>query len=44
MSAIGFGAESDAMSGADLAVARDTAAMNANPAGVTQIPGNALES
>ena len=43
LSAIGFGAESDAMGGADLAVARDTAAMNLNPAGITQIPGNALD-
>ena len=31
------------MAGADLAVARDTAAMNLNPAGITQIPGNALD-
>lgn len=43
LSAIGFGAESGAMAGADLAVARDTAAMNSNPAGITQIPGNALD-
>jgi hypothetical protein len=42
LSAIGFGAESVAMGGADLAVARDTAAMNLNPAGITQIPENAL--
>ena len=44
LSIIGFGAESGAMAGADLAVARDTAAMNSNPAGITQIPGNALDS
>jgi long-chain fatty acid transport protein len=43
LSAIGFGAESSPMAGADLAVARDTAAMNGNPAGITQIPGNALD-
>jgi hypothetical protein len=43
LSAIGFGAESDAMAGADIAVARDTATMNLNPAGITQIPGNALD-
>lgn len=34
---IGFGAESYMMGGADLAVARDTSAMNTNPAGLTQI-------
>jgi len=43
LSAIGFGTESVAMGGADVAVARDTAAMNLNPAGITQIPGNALD-
>jgi len=43
LSAIGFGAESDAMAGADIAVARGTATMNLNPAGITQIPGNALD-
>lgn len=43
LSAIGFGTESGAMAGADLAVARDTGAMNGNPAGITQIPGNALD-
>lgn len=34
---IGFGAESVAMGGADLAVARDSSALNTNPAGLTQI-------
>ncbi|HEX5045389.1 MAG TPA: outer membrane protein transport protein [Candidatus Polarisedimenticolaceae bacterium] len=36
---IGFGAESTAMGGADLAVARDTSALNTNPAGLLQIEG-----
>ena len=40
---IGFGAESVAMGGADLAVARDTSAMNTNPAGIARIPGSALD-
>ena len=40
---IGFGAESVAMGGADLAVARDTSAMNNNPAGIARIPGSALD-
>jgi long-chain fatty acid transport protein len=43
LSAIAFGTESVAMGGADIAVARDTAAMNLNPAGITQLPGNALD-
>jgi long-chain fatty acid transport protein len=34
---IGFGAESTLMGGADTAVARDTSALNTNPAGLTQI-------
>lgn len=34
---IGFGAESTLMGGADVAVARDTSALNTNPAGLTQI-------
>jgi long-chain fatty acid transport protein len=34
---IGFGAESTLMSGADIAVSRDTSALNTNPAGLTQI-------
>jgi long-chain fatty acid transport protein len=40
---IGFGDESVAMAGADLAVAGDTSAMNNNPAGIARIPGNALD-
>jgi len=36
---IGFGAESVGMGGADIAVARDTSALNTNPAGITQING-----
>ncbi|MEW6764890.1 MAG: outer membrane protein transport protein [Pseudomonadota bacterium] len=36
---IGFGAESTLMAGADVAVARDTSALNTNPAGLTQIRG-----
>lgn len=40
---IGFGAESIGMGGADLAVARDTTAMNTNPAGLAQIPGGRLD-
>lgn len=34
---IGFGTESISMGGADLAVARDTTALNTNPSGLTQI-------
>ncbi|HEC58053.1 MAG TPA: aromatic hydrocarbon degradation protein [Methylophaga sp.] len=34
---IGFGAESTLMAGADIPVARDTSALNTNPAGLTQI-------
>jgi len=34
---IGFGTESTGMGGADLAVARDTSALNTNPAGLNQI-------
>lgn len=40
---IGFGAESAGMAGADIAVARDTSALNTNPAGLTQIRGRALD-
>jgi long-chain fatty acid transport protein len=40
---IGFGAESTLMGGADIAVARDTSALNTNPAGLTQIHGQALD-
>ena len=40
---IGFGAESSLMAGADVAVARDTSALNTNPAGLTQIRGQAFD-
>ncbi|VAW76725.1 hypothetical protein MNBD_GAMMA15-168 [hydrothermal vent metagenome] len=40
---IGFGPESIGMGGADLAVARDTSALNTNPAGLTQIKGARLD-
>lgn len=40
---IGFGAESMGMAGADLAVARDTSALNTNPAGLAQISGRLLD-
>lgn len=40
---IGFGAESVAMGGADIAVARDSSALNTNPAGLTQIAGKQLD-
>ena len=36
---IGTGAESVAMGGADVAVARDTTALSTNPAGLSQLPG-----
>jgi long-chain fatty acid transport protein len=36
---IGYGAESSLMGGADTAVARDTSALNTNPAGLAQIKG-----
>jgi long-chain fatty acid transport protein len=36
---IGTGAESVAMGGADVAVARDTSALSTNPAGLSQLPG-----
>lgn len=41
---IGFGAESVGMGGADLAVARDTTAMNTNPAGLARIPKGRLDN
>lgn len=41
---IGFGSESLSMGGADVAVARDTAALNTNPAGLARIDGQALDS
>lgn len=40
---IGFGAESTLMAGADVAVARDTSALNTNPAGLTQIQSPLLD-
>lgn len=40
---IGFGAESTLMGGADTAVARDTSALNTNPAGLAQIKGQAFD-
>lgn len=40
---IGFGAESTLMAGADVAVARDTSALNTNPAGLSQIKAPLLD-
>jgi long-chain fatty acid transport protein len=40
---IGFGAESVGMGGADLSVARDTSALNINPAGLNQIEDRQLD-
>lgn len=40
---IGYGAESTLMGGADTAVARDTSALNTNPAGLAQIKGKLLD-
>ncbi|WP_428312967.1 OmpP1/FadL family transporter [Hydrocarboniphaga sp.] len=40
---IGYGAESGGMAGADLAVSRETAALNINPAGLTQIRDRAFD-
>jgi long-chain fatty acid transport protein len=40
---IGFGAESNLMGGADTAVARDTSALNTNPAGLAQINTKAFD-
>lgn len=40
---IGFGAESTLMAGADVAVSRDTGALNTNPAGLTQISGQMFD-
>jgi len=39
----GYGAESSAMGGADVAVARDSLAINTNPAGLSQIRGKAFD-
>jgi long-chain fatty acid transport protein len=41
---IGFGAESSLMAGADVAVARDTSALNTNPAGLPQIRSQAFDA
>jgi long-chain fatty acid transport protein len=41
---IGFGVESSAMAGADIAVARDTTALNTNPAGLTQLRRTAFDA
>lgn len=43
LNAIGFGLESNAMAGADLAVARDPFALNTNPAGLAQLRGLSIE-
>jgi len=40
---IGYGVESLTMGGADLAVARDTSALNTNPAGMVQITGKRVD-
>jgi long-chain fatty acid transport protein len=40
---IGFGAESMGMAGTDLALARDSSALNTNPAGLGQISGTLLD-
>ena len=40
---IGYGAESAGMAGADIALARDSAAFNTNPAGAAQIHGQVLD-
>jgi long-chain fatty acid transport protein len=41
---IGFGSESLGMGGADVAVARDTTALNTNPAGLAQVRGKAFDT
>lgn len=41
---IGYGAESTLMGGADSAIARDTSALNTNPAGLTQIKSKQFDS
>jgi len=43
LNVIGFGGESVAMGGADLAVARDTTALNTNPAGLAQIGSSRVD-
>lgn len=44
LNVIGFGTESEGMAGADVAVARDTTALNTNPAGLTHLGGSALDA
>lgn len=44
LSLIGTGAESVAMGGADVAVARDTTALSTNPAGLSQVHGWAFDA
>jgi long-chain fatty acid transport protein len=41
---IGFGTESVGMAGADIGVARDTSALNTNPAGMSQIDGTLADA
>jgi long-chain fatty acid transport protein len=41
---IGFGTESTLMGGADVAVARDTSALNTNPAGLSRLRSPALDN
>jgi long-chain fatty acid transport protein len=43
LNVIGFGTESEGMAGADVAVARDTTALNTNPAGLAQVSGSATD-
>lgn len=40
---VGYGAESAGMAGADIALARDSAAFNINPAGAAQIQGQVMD-
>lgn len=40
----GFGVESQGMGGADVALARDTAAVNTNPSGLAQIAGRGFDA
>ena len=43
LNVVGHGTESIAMGGADLAISRDTSALNLNPAGLTQIGARELD-
>jgi long-chain fatty acid transport protein len=43
LNAIGFGIESVSLAGADVAVSRDTSAINTNPAGLVQIEGRQFD-